>query len=43
VALNECVARLIGLEFDAPVFVPPEPQIVGAIGAALHAARLGGS
>jgi predicted CoA-substrate-specific enzyme activase len=39
VALNECVARLIGLEFDAPVFVPPEPQIVGAFGAALYAAR----
>ncbi len=42
VALNECVARLIGLELDAPVFVPPEPQIVGAFGAALHAAHLRG-
>jgi predicted CoA-substrate-specific enzyme activase len=38
VALNGCVGALIGLELGVPVFVPPEPQIVGALGAALHAA-----
>jgi (R)-2-hydroxyacyl-CoA dehydratese activating ATPase len=38
VALNECVGVLIGRELDVPVFVPPEPQIVGAFGAALYAA-----
>ena len=38
VALNECVRVLIGQELDVPVFVPPDPQIVGAFGAALHAA-----
>ena len=37
VAMNKCVRRLIGQEFDAPVFVPPDPQIVGAFGAALRA------
>jgi (R)-2-hydroxyacyl-CoA dehydratese activating ATPase len=38
VALNECVRALIGRELGVPVFVPPDPQIVGAFGAALHAA-----
>lgn len=38
VALNECMRALIGQELGVPVFVPPEPQIVGALGAALHAA-----
>lgn len=38
VALNGCVRTLIGRELGVPVFVPPEPQIVGAFGAALHAA-----
>ncbi len=38
VALNECVRALIGRELGTPVFVPPEPQIVGALGAALYAA-----
>ena len=42
VALNECMRVLIGRELDAPVFVPPDPQIVGAFGAALHAARQAG-
>lgn len=37
VALNECMSVLIGRELGVPVFVPPEPQIVGAFGAALHA------
>jgi (R)-2-hydroxyacyl-CoA dehydratese activating ATPase len=39
VALNECVGVLIGRELGVPVFVPPEPQIVGAFGAALYAAE----
>lgn len=39
VALNEAVDMLLGQELGKPVFVPPEPQIVGAFGAALHAAR----
>jgi (R)-2-hydroxyacyl-CoA dehydratese activating ATPase len=38
VALNRCVEELIGREFGIPVFVPEDPQIVGAFGAALHAA-----
>ncbi|MBP8625395.1 MAG: hypothetical protein KBI10_01705 [Syntrophorhabdales bacterium] len=38
VALNGCVRALISQELGAPVFVPPEPQIVGAFGATLHAA-----
>jgi predicted CoA-substrate-specific enzyme activase len=38
VALNECVRILIGRELGTSVFVPPEPQIVGALGAALYAA-----
>ncbi len=38
VALNECIGALIGREFGIPVFVPPDPQIVGAFGAALYAA-----
>jgi len=35
VALNECVKILLENEMGSPVFVPPDPQIVGAIGAAL--------
>jgi predicted CoA-substrate-specific enzyme activase len=38
VALNRCVGKLIGRELGVSVFVPPDPQIVGAYGAALHAA-----
>ena len=37
VALNKCVGVLIGRELGIPVFVPEDPQIVGAYGAALHA------
>jgi predicted CoA-substrate-specific enzyme activase len=40
-ALNECMRELIGREFGAPVFVPADPQLVGAFGAALHAAKAG--
>jgi predicted CoA-substrate-specific enzyme activase len=38
VALNECVQVLIARELKQSVIVPPDPQIVGAFGAALHAA-----
>ena len=38
VALNACVGVLISRELNVSVFVPPEPQIVGAFGAALYAA-----
>jgi len=37
VALNDCVRILLESEMGSPVFVPPDPQIVGAIGAALSA------
>ena len=37
VALNGCVRVLLEEETGRPVFVPPDPQIVGAIGAALSA------
>jgi predicted CoA-substrate-specific enzyme activase len=40
VALNECVRRLLASEMDRTVYVPTDPQLVGAIGAALsNAAR----
>ena len=39
VALNECVRSLIAEELKRPVIVPPDPQIVGALGAALFAAK----
>ena len=42
VALNGCMQALIAEELERPVFVPPDPQIVGAYGAALHAARKAG-
>jgi predicted CoA-substrate-specific enzyme activase len=35
VALNDCVRILLEKEMGRPVFVPPDPQIVGAIGAAM--------
>lgn len=37
VALNECVKTLLENETAGPVFVPSDPQIVGAVGAALFA------
>lgn len=40
VALNGCVRSLIAEELNRPVMVPPDPQIVGAIGAALQAGRV---
>jgi activator of 2-hydroxyglutaryl-CoA dehydratase len=39
VALNEAVRILVGQGLGKRVIVPPEPQIVGALGAALHAAQ----
>ncbi|HPU30129.1 MAG TPA: acyl-CoA dehydratase activase [Syntrophorhabdaceae bacterium] len=36
VALNECARKLISEELKRPVFVPPDPQIIGAYGAALY-------
>ncbi|MEN6332146.1 MAG: acyl-CoA dehydratase activase [Smithella sp.] len=39
VALNECVTVLLENEMARPIFVPPDPQIVGAVGAALSAAN----
>ncbi len=38
VALNKCVSTIISRELGVSVFVPAEPQIVGAYGAALFAA-----
>ncbi len=42
VAFNECVRALIAEELNRSVIVPPDPQIVGAYGAALYAARVRG-
>jgi predicted CoA-substrate-specific enzyme activase len=41
VALNRCVETLIAQDLKRPVFVPPDPQMVGAFGAALHAQKMG--
>lgn len=41
VAFNECVRTLLGNEMGEQVFVPPDPQMVGAVGAALYAATQG--
>ncbi|MGC9333991.1 MAG: acyl-CoA dehydratase activase [Anaerolineae bacterium] len=37
VAFNPCLQQLFGQTFDVDVTVPGDPQIVGALGAALHA------
>ena len=39
VALNGCARSLLEQETGRPVFVPPDPQIVGAVGAALVASE----
>lgn len=39
VALNPCMRQLLGDELGVPLMVPDNPQTVGALGAALHAAR----
>jgi predicted CoA-substrate-specific enzyme activase len=41
VAFNKCVRALIAEELNRSVVVPPDPQIVGAYGAALHGAVSG--
>jgi (R)-2-hydroxyacyl-CoA dehydratese activating ATPase len=38
VALNECVRTYLAVEMGRKIIVPEDPQLVGAIGAALHAA-----
>jgi len=35
VAFNDCMRILLEKEMNSPVFIPPDPQIVRAIGAAL--------
>ncbi len=40
VALNACVRKLLSEEIGRPVVVPEDPQIVGALGAALCAEEL---
>lgn len=40
VALNRCLCRLLGQKLGAPLTVPPGPQIVGALGAALLAKQV---
>jgi activator of 2-hydroxyglutaryl-CoA dehydratase len=37
VAKNQAVVKLMGDRLGLPVFLPPEPQITGALGAALIA------
>jgi predicted CoA-substrate-specific enzyme activase len=39
VAHNHCLQRLFAESLGVPLTVPADPQIVGALGAALHAAR----
>lgn len=39
VAQNRCLQQLFAEALSVPITVPDEPQIVGALGAALHAAR----
>jgi len=39
VARNPCVAGLISKEFEGKVLISSEPDMLGALGAALHAAR----
>jgi (R)-2-hydroxyacyl-CoA dehydratese activating ATPase len=40
VALNRCLQGLFAEALGVPISVPDNPQVVGALGAALHAARL---
>jgi activator of 2-hydroxyglutaryl-CoA dehydratase len=40
VALNPCAGDLLAEELGVAVVVPQDPQIVGALGAALHALGL---
>lgn len=38
VAFNECICKLLAEAMGRQIFVPADPQIVGAVGAAIHAA-----
>jgi predicted CoA-substrate-specific enzyme activase len=40
VALNRCLQQLFAELLGVPLSVPQQPQIVGALGAALHAAHV---
>lgn len=40
VAFNECMRKLIADELKYPVFVPEDPQIVGALGAAIYGNKI---
>jgi predicted CoA-substrate-specific enzyme activase len=42
VALNPCMVRLLEEALDSPVIIPPQPQSMGALGAALLACGLFG-
>jgi len=39
VAYNPCMRQLLGKRLGIPILVPPDPQIVGALGAALEGAN----
>ena len=41
VALNRCIATLIRERLDYRVVIPQAPDMLGALGAALHAAKIG--
>jgi predicted CoA-substrate-specific enzyme activase len=43
VALNPCLRQLFAQALDMPLSVPDNPQIVGALGAALHAEQTAGN
>ena len=43
VALNPCVRNLLAEEVSCEVIVPDEPELVGALGAALYAMKTAGS
>lgn len=36
VALNRCVIELLRRELDVEIFIPEDPQLVGALGCAMH-------
>ena len=38
VAFNDCICKLLAEAMGRQIFVPADPQIVGAVGAAIHAA-----
>ena len=36
VALNKCIVYLLEEQLQKKIFIPDDPQIIGALGAALH-------